>query len=124
MKEIMSHPKDIFWMLPWISGRTFPLQAPSALHEGASFEAGEEQDRLGLFCFVLLQPRAEIAEKLTCARASAGGCTTTEKQKGEVNAVGCPVLPLKHSVHEHAGDLLCPSPDEDACIPQGQGIAL
>lgn len=29
-------------MPPWISGRTFPRQAPSVPHEGASFEAGEE----------------------------------------------------------------------------------
>ena len=113
-----------------LSQDCFPLQAVSVLHEGASAEAEDELSppasrQAGPVLLCPAPPGEQrFAEEVTHVCVSAGGDTTTEKQKGEVNAVGSPVLSSKHSVCKHAADLLCPSPEDDACIPQGQGIAL
>lgn len=96
------------------------------LHEVASPEAGEElspsaswQPGAFLLC---LSPAGEQR----CGEEVAHVCESaaTKKQKEEVNSKDASVLSPKHSVREHAADLLCSSPEEDACIPQGRGSAL
>lgn len=100
------------------------------LHEGASPEAGEEPSppaswRAGaiLLCSTLACEQRRVKE-VAHVGVSAGGDAATENQKGEVNTMGGPMLSPKHSVHEHTADLLCLSPEEDACIPRWQRIAL
>jgi len=108
----------------------FPLQARSVMREGPPPEPGEEQCPLASWnsgaSLLCPAPASEqrCVEEVAHVGVSAGGNTATENQKSEVNAVGGPMLSPKHSVCEHTADLLCPSPEEDACIPPGQGIAL
>lgn len=130
MGEIMSHTKDVIQMLPWIPGRTlFPFRQRHCCMKEHHLRKERKSPPACQWAGAILQccttaSEQRWAKELPHGHVSAGEDTNTERQKGEMNAGGTLVLSLKHGVYEHATDLLCHSSEEDACISQGQGMAL